>query len=124
MSWADDKASLKATVHNTFALPALYTRASDGPGVVSPLPVGARYNSDIRMIGGQSSNGFAQIIQDVPKLRIDSAELVDPITLEMFSPKQDDLIAIPSEGATFRVNNILPMDGKYFVLEVESFGVA
>jgi hypothetical protein len=122
MSWADQKASLKAEVHATFALPAFYTRASDDPSV-PPLALTVRYNAGNRMIGGQSSNGFAQIIQDVPQLRIDKDDLIDSVTLLPVLPQQDDTIEIPSEGGKFRVNNIHPMDGKYHVLEVENFSV-
>jgi hypothetical protein len=122
MSWADQKASLKAAVHATFALPALYTRASDDPSVPA-LPLSVRYNAGIRMVGGQSSNGFAQIIQDVPQLRIDKDELIDSVTQLPVLPMQDDVIEIPSEGGKFRINNIHPMDGKYHVVEVENFSV-
>lgn len=112
MGWAEQKAMLKDTVHMTFRLPALYTRAGN-PGASFDIQV--RLNNDIRTVGGNSSAGFAQIIQDVPKLRIDPAEVLDGLR-----PNIDDTILIPSENTTFRINNIMPMDGKFYVVEVES----
>lgn len=122
MSWAEQKASLKAAVHAAFALQAFYTRASDDPSVPA-RELTVRYNAGVRMIGGQSSNGFAQVIQDVPQLRIDKDDLVDSVTLLPVLPMQDDVIDIPSEGGKYRINNIHPMDGKYHVVEVENFSV-
>lgn len=114
MSWADDKAALKATVHATFALPIVYTRVVGGvPGVVTSLT--ARFNGDIRLLGGLSSVGYAQMVQQVPVLRIDKNDLLGG------DPRVGDLILIPSEYLNLRVNNIQAMDQIYHIIEVEPY---
>jgi hypothetical protein len=109
MGWAEEKAKLKAKVHETFALPALYTRAETG----ASFPVTARLNNDVRAVGGNSEQGFMQIIQDIPKLRIAIAEM------QGFLPCLEDRIDIPSENKTFVVRNRNPDDGVFHVVEVE-----
>ena len=109
MGWAETKASLKAVVHKTFALPALYTRASGGPS----FAVTARLNNDVRSIGGSGSQGLMQMIQDIPKLRIAIADMGG------VPPKMMDTVSIPSEDAVFIVRNRNPNDGAYYVVEVE-----
>jgi len=110
VDWAQAKAALKATVHNTFALPALYTRAASGG---ASFPVTARVNNDVRTIGGSGSQGFMQIVADIPKLRIAVADM------QGFKPQIEDRVDIPSENTTFVVRNVNPLDGAYFVVEVE-----
>lgn len=118
MNWAEQKAKMKDTVHSTFALPALYTRKAGSNAGMDPFPIGARLNNDVRTNGGNSGQGFAQIIQDVPKLRLDSTVMA----LNGGRPEVDDLISIPSEGQTYRISDVKPMDGKFYVVEVENEG--
>jgi hypothetical protein len=110
MDWAAAKAKLKAVVHQTFALPALYTRAAAGSVA---FPVTARVNNDVRSVGGAGEQGFMQIIQDIPKLRIAITDL------QGIAPKLDDRVDIPSENAVYVVRNVNPNDGAYYVVEVE-----
>lgn len=110
MSWADEKAKLKAKVHETFALPAVYTRAASGS---AGIDIVARVNNNVRLVGGSSLAGFMQILQDVPKLRIAKADLGN------VPPDIQDKISIASEGIVAVVNNRNPDDGAYYVVEVE-----
>lgn len=118
MSWAEQKAKLKDTVHSTFALPAIYTRKNGSNAGMEPFPISARLNTDVRVAGGNAQQGFTQIIQDVPKLRLDSTVMA----ANGGRPEIDDLISIPSEGQVYRINNVRPMDGKFYVVEVENEG--
>lgn len=109
MGWAETKASLKAVVHATFALPALYTRAANG----ASFPTSVRLNSDVRTVGGMGDKGFMQMIQDIPKLRI---PIID---MEGVPPKMMDRVTVTSENATFVIRNVNPDDGAFHVVEVE-----
>lgn len=109
MGWAETKAKLKAVVHTTFALPALYTRAAGGTGFATSV----RLNNDVRMIGGSGDQGFMQIIQDIPKLRIPIFDLAG------IPPKLEDRVEVPSENVVFVIRNVNPDDGAFHVVEVE-----
>lgn len=109
MGWAETKAKLKAVVHTTFALPALYTRAAGGVG----FDTSVRLNNDVRMIGGEGTKGFMQILQDIPKLRIPIIDMAG------IPPALEDRVSIPSENRVLVIRNVNPNDGAFHVVEVE-----
>lgn len=110
VGWAETKAKLKAVVHATFALPALYSRA-DGSAA---FPTTVRVNNDVRVVGGGGTKGFMEMIQDIPKLRIPIIDMAGS------PPKIEDRVSVPSEGVVFVIRNVNPIDGAlFYVVEVE-----
>lgn len=86
----DLKRRMRADVHKTFALPALYRDATMG----APVDVTIRWHSRVDEFGDLAEQHFAKIVDNVDRIIFDSAELVE----KGITPRQHGTVTITEDG--------------------------
>lgn len=89
MNWFAIKAKAQQDVHATFAVPAVY-RAT---GTMLDVDVTVRLHTRQEVIGDLDREGFAQILQDVNRVVLDTEEIA--------TPKRLDSLTFPDGRAFF-----------------------
>lgn len=72
-TWRDLKRDAKQSVHDCFAVPALYTAPN-----ASPVAVHVRHHTRVVQYGDLDREGYAQVVQDVNQIIFLSCE-ADPV---------------------------------------------
>ena len=95
MGWAEIRKKARATVHATFALPAVYT----SPDGLTVIPCMARKHNEKKVFGDLDREGFAQIIEDVNQVIFDEIEV---------TPQRKGTVSFENGTEVFTIVNLLP----------------
>ncbi len=107
MSWERIRASAKRVVHSTFAREATYLAPEAG---ATPVAARIRLHTKFLRYGDLESDGFAQVIDDVNQVMVDSGEII---------PRQHGVIEFAS-GPKYRITNVIPdKDSEFWTCEVQ-----
>lgn len=87
MGWRDIKASARNVVHSTFADAALYF----APGSLSGTDVTVRHHTRTEVFGDLDREGYAQQIEDINRIVIDTEEVTAVPKGRVVLPSGDEL---------------------------------
>lgn len=73
MNWATIRAAAKRVVHDTFARDATYTAPTVG---ATPVAARIRLHTQYLRFGDLDREGYAQVIDDVNQVMVDTGEIV------------------------------------------------
>jgi hypothetical protein len=101
MNWFAIKAKAQQDVHATFAVPAVYRAA----GTMVDVDITARLHTRQEIIGDLDREGFAQILQDVNRVVLDTAEVAAPTRLSRITFPDGRAFLLEAQLATGNVQH-------------------
>ncbi len=103
--WQRQKDEAQLAVHRQFALSATYTP----PGVgASPVVVHVRHHTRVAAYGDLDREGFAQTVDDINAVMIDSCEVV---------PEKRGVIEF-DDGRRYKIDLVQPTTGRFVRCDV------
>jgi hypothetical protein len=101
--WSELRAEARATVHETFGLPASYTPAGGGPTV----QISVRWHYGAVRHGDLDREGYAQVQDGTHRLLFDTLEV---------TPERNARATV--EGVEYVLDFLHPRNGRYRMAEV------
>ena len=106
--WSELRAAARATVHETFGLPASYLAPGEG---VPALLISVRWHYGAIRHGDLNRDGYAQVQEGQHRLVFDTLEV---------TPERNAVVAV--EGVEYLVDFLHPVTGRFRMAEVVARG--
>lgn len=108
-NWSAIKASTRRAVHDTFKVRALY----HDPRMSEPMPVSVRWHNKIGVIGQETNQGYAEVIEGIDRVIFNREELEKSAII---TPDRNPIM--PMKGGTIQLvdplfnNSVLRLDSR------------